>query len=358
MHLSAFVAATLVFFVTVGAQAQTVAPATQPPSPAPRRAPPAPPPLGHMPIIDFVVTFTQPAYYSNSSQLPSYDPVDLGGTVRIPVTRRLNLIFDRITEGVLNQPSEASFIGPSPGTVRILPKNTRDVVLQYHATYAFNNQLTMDIGDSFRHRVFSSGTGNGFAFNTNISAQPFPYTLSSTEQHFAYLAFTYVTKPWKALLNSRFAVNETGNGQNVDHHVAVLCIPANVALGATGCAGKTPAQVGYLDEHPGLSKYYLATHGISWLVPVDPRRGTTFLLSERWGYLNFSENIGAPYRWNSALTYQLSKHFSPGFTLALSHADYHSSSKQNMPFTAPNSIHIGSWDIAGAFHVDTNSWFR
>ncbi len=330
------------------------------------------PKLSHLPIIDFVVTFTQPAYYTNMSQLPAYDPIDLGGTVRIPITRKLNLFFDRITEGTLNQPLERSAVY-TPGVPVVIgtpctvaacsftaSKDSRDVILQYHATYAFDRFISMDIGDSFRHRIFASGAGTpplqGFPLRTNISAQPFPYTLSSTEHHFGYLGFSYTTKPVKELLRSTFVFSETLDRQNVDHHVAIFCNAGNVALGQFGCTA--PNTVGYLDENPKQDTYYETTQGISMIVPVDPKHGTSFLLNERWGYLNFYENATAPYRWDSALTYQLSKRFSPGFTLALRHSDFHSSATQSTPFTSPNAIHVGSWDIIGTFHLDLNSVFH
>jgi hypothetical protein len=352
---------------------QPSVPAVRPPA----RPAPAPTPLSHLPIIDFVVTFTQPGVYNNTpavqgtagvNQLVNYDPIDLGGSVRIPVTRKINLFFDRITEGTLNQPLERAYVaipGTVPGTpctvavcVPSYSRATRDVLLQYHGTYTFDRFLTMDVGNSFRHRIFSYGTGLNGAFNTNISSQPFPYTLSSTEHHFSYLGFTYVTKPIKELFRSSFALSETLDVQNVDHHVAVLCSAGNIANGATGCAGKTAAQVGYLDEFPGKDKYYETTQGVTWILPVDVRRGVTFTLNERWGYLNFYENAVSPYRWNSALTYQLAKRFSPGFTLAMRHSDFHASSTQSAPFTSPNSIHVASWDLIGTFRFDTNSLFH
>lgn len=327
------------------------------------------PPLSHLPIIDFVVTFTQPAYYSSTpavqaaipsggvNQLPAYDPIDLGGTVRIPVTRKLNLFFDRITNGPINQPLERSFLGPTPGTVVNFPRDTRDVILQYHATYAFDRFVSMDVGNSFRHRIWATAPGPNGTLNT-ISAQPFPYTLASQEHHFSYLGFTYTAKPWKEFLRSTFVFSETLDVQNVDHNVAILCTAAMIAGSLNQCAGRLPNQVGYLDENPGKAKYYETTQGISWIVPVDPRRGVSFLMNERWGYLNFYENTPQPYRWTTAFVTQLSKRFSPGFTLAMRHTDYHSSPTQGTPFTAPNVIHVGSWDLIGTFHVDTNTFFH
>jgi hypothetical protein len=341
-------------------------PPQAPPAPRPATRPaPAPAPLSHLPVIDFVATFTQPAYYGNrnppggvvpnASPINNYDPIDLGGTVRIPVTRKLNLLFDRITEGTLNQPLECVIIAGGPPNTRTCPAVSRDILLQYHATYAFDRFVTMDVGDSFRHRVFNSGA-------SGVSAVPFPFTVSSTEHHFAYLGVSYAAKPMKELLNTTFIFSITGDAENVDHHVAVLCSAGNRALGAN-CAGLANNQVGYIDQNPRQSVYYETTQGVTALVPLDIRHGTTLTLNERWGALNFYENaafnggISAPYRWNSALTYQLNKRFSPGMTLALRHSDFHAI-PQGAPFPVPNAIHVGSWDIIGTFHVDTNTFFH
>jgi len=309
-------------------------------------------PVGHWPVIDFVATFTQPANYVNMSQLPAYDPVDLGGTVRIPVTRKINLFFDRITEGTINEPLDRVLQGG--GTV--LPKDTRDIILQYHGTYAFDRFVTMDIGHSFRHRVWASPAGPNGTLNV-ISAQPFPFTLQSQEHHYSYAGFTYVTKPWKEFMHSVFALNETVEVQNVDHNVAILCTAAMVTTNLNKCGGRAVGQVGYLDENPGKSKYYETTQGVTWIWPIDPRHKVTFLMNERWGALNFYENAPFPYRWNSALVYQINKTFSPGFTLALRHQDLHQI-PQGAPFAFPNAIHVGSWDVIGTFHLDTNTWFH
>jgi hypothetical protein len=335
---------------TTVAQPQTVAPATVAQVPSPRPAPTAspaakgPPPISHLPIIDFVATFTQPAYYGSSANIKGYDPLDLGGTVRIPVTRNFSLLFDRITEGTINQPLECVI----QGGARVCSSDSRDILLQYHGLYTFNRYLSVDIGDSFRHRIWNSGA-------SGVSNVPFPYSVSSTEHHFAYLGFNYTTKPFKELLNSTFVFSETLDAQNVDHHVGVLCTAANKALGAN-CTGLAATQVGYLDERPNQNVYYETTQGVSMIIPVDVKRGVAMLLNERWGALNFYENAVFPYRWNSALTYQLSKRFSPGFTLALRHSDYHAI-PQGAPFAFPNAIHVGSWDVIGTFHVDTNTFF-
>jgi hypothetical protein len=350
------------------------------------------PPLSHLPIIDFVVTFTQPAYYGNRNALPiggtsvinGYSPVDVGGTFRIPVTRKFNLLFDRITEGTLNQPLECVLqqnpAVPGNAAVRVCPQATRDILLQYHATYAFDRYVTLDVGDSFRHRIWTNGTGSvstvPYLCNNNGQTFAANCTISSTEHHFGYAGLTYTTKPYRNLWGSAFSFALTGDRQNVDHHVAVQCTAANLPPSKTalppaqlhGCpATAAPLLVGYFDENPNTSAYYETTQGVTWILPVDPKHGTTFTLNERWGALNFYENpgvfpgfgttIGQPYRWASALTYQLSKRFSPGFTLALRHSDFHSLATQGTPFVQPNSIHVGSWDVIGTFHVDTKTFF-
>jgi hypothetical protein len=334
---------------TTVAQPQAAAPATVAQVPSPRPAPTAspaakgPPPISHLPIIDFVATYTQPAYYGLNSQLKGYDPVDLGGTVRIPVTRKLNLLFDRITEGTINQPLECVI----QGGARVCSNDSRDILLQYHALYTFDRFWSVDLGDSFRHRVWNTNA-------SGVSAVPYPASINSQEHHFAYLGFNYTTKPFKALLNSTFVLSETLDAQNVDHHVGTLCPtvvapPRSITCGANGT-------IGYVNENTTQNVYYETTQGVSMITPIDVKRGVTLLVNERWGALNFYENAVFPYRWNSALTYQLSKRFSPGFTLAVRHSDYHAI-PQGAPFTFPNAIHVGSWDVLATFHVDTNTFF-
>jgi len=347
------------------------------------------PPLSHLPIIDFVVTFTQPAYYGSrpgpgvpvTGPTNQYDPLDLGGTVRIPVTRKFNLFFDRITEGTLNQPLECVIQPAVPGgaAARACPSDSRDILLQYHGTYAFDRFVSLDLGDSFRHRIWTNG-GNGvstvpYLCNNNGqstgSPPPGNCSVSSTEHHFGYGTLSYTTKPIRNWWNSVFVFSETVEHQNVDHHVGMVCSAALIATLHQAANQLTcpngNGNVGYYDENPNTSAYWETTQGISWILPVDARHGVTLLTNERWGALNFYENpgiignfgttIGVPYRWNSALTMQLSKRFSPGFTLAMRHSDFHSV-PQGTPFVAPNAIHVGSWDLIGTFHVDTNTFFH
>jgi hypothetical protein len=421
--VAAFAAAALIISVASGAYAQTTAPADQtvtPAAPAPAAGPavpapdkpivaapvsdpviaqgtpparrPAPKPTpfrAWYPVIDVVVTFTQPAYYGNRNAVPTtglspvnlYDPLDVGGTVRIPVTPKLNFLFDRITEGTINQPLECVLQAAAPNppglpAARVCPSDSRDIILQYHGTYAFDRFVTLDVGDSFRHRIWTNG-GNGVSTvpylcnNSGRSTGP-NCTVSSTEHHYGYAGLTYTTKPWKELWNSVFALTETVGRQNIDHHVGMVCSAALVgALNAAGAGSQLTCpngngNVGYYDENPRQSQYWTTTQGITWLLPLDVRRGVTLSVNERWGTLNWYENptilptfgttIGEPYRWNSANAIQLSKRFSPGFTLAMRHQDYHSV-PQGTPFAPPNAIHVGSWDVIGTFHFDSKTWF-
>src|ERR1700736_1632604 len=170
-----------------------------PPRPAPRPAPKATP-FSYMPVIDVVVTFTQPAYYGNRNAIPAtglspvnlYDPLDVGGTVRFPITRKFNLLFDRITEGTRTQPLECVLQAAAPGgpAGRVCPSATRDILLQYHATYAFDRYVTLDVGDSFRHRIWNNGASGvsrtPYLCNNNGQSTGPNCSVSSTEHHFGY----------------------------------------------------------------------------------------------------------------------------------------------------------------------------
>ena len=78
---------------------------------------------------------------------------------------------------------------------------------------------------------------------------------------------------------------------------------------------------------------------------------------ETWGALNFYENALFPYRWNSAITEQITKRFSPNFSLSMNHQDYHQI-PQGAPESYPNDIHVGAWNIFADFHLDLNQMFH
>ncbi len=317
---------------------------------------PAATPLGHLPIIDITTVYTQPGVYGPNmpgtpaqvhNQAKIYDPLDVGGTVKIPITSTTSASFDRLVEGTLNQPLERVLYNGEP----VFAGDTRDVILQYRIDQQIK-RFTVEAGLSFRHRLFAEPAITG-ANTSGVSNVPFPYSNSSSEHHYGYLGVTYTTPPIPGFLHSSFAFSETGDAQNVDHHVGTLCSAAAAKEGI--CA--TPGTIYYVDENPGKQRYYESTQGVTWIVPVDIRHGTSFTLNDRWGALNFYENAPFPYLWNSALTYQLNKRFSPGFTLSLRHSDYHAE-EQGAPFLYPNAIHVASWDVIGTFHLDLNTLFR
>jgi len=397
---AAMAAAALVVAGTAAAQAQSAGPVAQM-SPAPSASPAGssspgqsttpgntPPNAGgaqqvasrpaftpFAPVIDIQPVFTQPAYYSTPAQIKGYDPLDVGGSVRIPITRRFNLVFDRLVEGTLNQPLGCILQPAEPGAraTEACPADSRDVILQYHATYAITRNLTADLGDSFRHREWNSNASgvSSVPYNCNNNGQSTGSncTTSSTEHHYAYLGFTYQTTPMRDFFNSSFAFNITGDAQNVDHHVAIQCTAANQRFlpGVAAQCGTAPTTyIVYYDENPSLNRNYETTQGVTWILPIN--HGTSIVTNERWGALNFYENptligpfgttVGEPYRWTSALAITVNKRFSPGFTLGLRHQDYHGVTTQQTPFVSPNALHVGSWDVIGTFHVDTGSWFH
>ena len=252
------------------------------------------------------------------------------------------------------------------------PGVSRDIILQDRADWQFSRQLLVEAGLSFRHRLYAND-GSG------VSSVPFlcangglstgaGCTVSSTEHHYGYLGFTYTTKPWKELWYSTFALNLTGDAQNVDHHVAVTCSAQSIHYGAVGCpALANTALVGYLDENSSQDRYYETTQGVTWNIPVDRKHKVTFSDRFRWGALNFYENQPFPFRWAAANDFILTKVFSQGFSLALRRSDYHTVEMGTVgvdglapfgTFLSPNAIHVASWDLLGSFHLDTNSWFH
>ena len=351
----------------------TAAPATlaQAPAPTPRS-----PSFSYFPVIDIVTTFSQPGvpfnngYYNhaNGNQYHSYDPLDVGGTIRLPVTRYFYFAFDRITEGTVNQAVER-VINTNPVThvaSVVYPGVSRDIILQYRGDLQLGKYVVVEAGDSFRHRLYAND-GSG------VSSVPYDCagghyasgcTVSSTEHHFAYLGFTFTTPPIMALLRSTFAFNLTGDAQNVDHNVGTRCTAGNVTDHLFGCT--VAGNVGYIDENPSQNRVYETTQGVTWTIPVDVKHGLSVSGRERWGALNFYENQPFPFRWATAFDAIITKRFSPGFTLALRHSDYHTIMMGTTgvnglapfaTFLSPNAIHVASFDVLGTFHIDTGSWF-
>jgi hypothetical protein len=339
-----------------GAPAPAPSPTVAPAGPAgasestPRRdsAPPAAT-FGHLPIIDISPVFTQPLDYTNSSQLKGFQSIDFNGTVRIPVVRNFSLIFDRVIGGTLDVPLARVLI-PIPGhpSEAVYPGVSRDIVLFYHGTAVFRKYLVLDVGDAFRHREYNSG-GSG------VSAVPFPTSVSSTEAHWAYAGLTYTTHPIAELFNTSFFASEQVEEQNVDHNVGILCTAALVAGHADNCLA--PGTAGVVDEHPGQSKYYTTQQTVGLNIPLGGPKGALLSVQDGWGALSWYENAPFPYRYSGIEQAILSKRFNSVFSLALRARQYFQL-EQGAPFPSPNVIHLGSVDVIGTFHVDTNSLFH
>jgi hypothetical protein len=329
------------------------------------QAAPAARPVSHMPILDIVPTDTIPLYYHTQQQLKGFDGFDVGGTVRIPVTRWFSLQFDRQVGGTLDQPftyGAPTTANPNAGAAN----NTRDVVLLYHGTFRLSKNVSLDIGDGFRHRLWASGasttpennplTTNPNAQASGVSTSAWPLTYSSTEAHYGFAGLSFSTAPIAELWGTVFSASEQVEAQNVDHHVGIDCTAGDIADGLYACTGLLPGQSGVKDEDPAQTRYYTTTQTVAAAIPIDRRKnGASFSVTEVWGYLNWYENANFPYRWSSAITYLVQKKFNNVFTLGVRVRDYHQD-PQGAPEAFPATIHVGSIDILGTFHIDTNSF--
>jgi hypothetical protein len=297
-------------------------------------------PVGHLPVIDVVPVFTQPLDYANRSQIHHYQPLDVGGTVRIPITHDFSLFFDRVIGGTLDVPLARE--GP------ILPGYSRDILLLYHGTYTLHKYLTFDVGYAFRHRAYNNDT-------SGVSGAPFPATISSTEGHYGIAGVSYATHPVRGLLNSVFTFTEQVQTQAVDHDVAIVCTAAQVQAGVDHCAA--PGLGGLLDENPHQNRYYTTSQTAAVTLPIDVKHGVVLSYSDLWGALSWYENAPFPYRYTGVEQLLLAKRFNPVFSLALRARQYYQV-PQGAPFPAPSVIHLGSLDAVASFHVDLNQVFH
>ncbi|HTJ27729.1 MAG TPA: hypothetical protein VMA36_16350 [Candidatus Limnocylindria bacterium] len=316
--------------LSTAAQAQSVPAATPTPPPKAKheRKLQQSAAFSHLPVLDVVPIFTQPAPFDTAAQTKGYDPVDVGGSVQIPLAPKLSYSFDRIVESIFNQASQRVLIDGVP----TYPALSRDAILVNRLDYQLSPELTLEGGSSFRHREQAA---------SGVSGAPFPATVSSSEAHYAYLSATYTTVPIHALGGSRFLFSIMGERQPVDHNVAVL-------------SGGT---VHYIDENPHQNAYYESTQQVGVIVPVDPRHGFTFSAREAWGAINFYENAPFPWRWSSSATLAITKKFNNFFSLTMrqQNAVY---AIQGSPFPTPNALHSETIDVLGDFHFDLNALAR
>jgi hypothetical protein len=148
-----------------------------------------------------------------------YDPIDVGGTFRLPITPNFSASFDRVVEGTLNVPDARVTNAAHAYVYNVF---SRDVVLVTRLDEQFK-RLPFEEGLYFRHRIVGG---------TQTSNNPRPPTIASREAHYAYVGVTYASAPIRRLLNSFITLNINADVQTIDHHVAT----------ATGVIDENPSQ--------------------------------------------------------------------------------------------------------------------
>lgn len=332
-------------------------PAPRPQEPGPAVAPPrgapqnAPRKFGHFPIIDIIPVFSDPQFYTvgpiTKTGQPAvnplknagvgYDPLDVGGTFKLPITPALSASFDRVVEGTLNVPDARV---TNAAHAYVYNVYSRDVVIVTRLDEQFA-RLQFEEGLYFRHRI---------AGGSQTSNNPLLPTIASREAHVGYAGVTYATGgvPW--LLNSFITLNIDADTQAVDHHVGCLLKTLD-GVAATCPKGNT---TGFIDENPAQNRVWETDQYVQLTIPVDKKHGVTLLGQDRWGALNFYENAPFPYRWTTSQTYLLSKRFNRVFSLSLRVRDQWAVASGS-PYVKPDAQHNGTIDILADFKVDTNS---
>jgi hypothetical protein len=365
------------FAATAGASAQTIAqaspvaapapsptpagsaasPSPGPQAPGPAAAPPrapaasGPAKFGHLPIIDIIPVFTDPQFYTVAPIAKNgqpavnplknggvgYDPLDVGGTFKLPITPVLSASFDRVVEGTLNVPDARVTNATHAYVYNVY---SRDVVLVTRLDEQFK-RLQIEEGLYFRHRI---------AGGSQTSNNPLLPTIASREAHYGYVGVTYATGgiPW--LLNSFITFNINADTQAVDHHVGCL-LKTLEGVAATCPKGNT---TGVIDENPGQNRVWETDQYVQLTIPVDKKHGLTLVGQDRWGALNFYENAPFPYRWTTSQTYLLTKRFNRVFSLSLRARDQWAVASGS-PYVKPNAQHNGTIDVLADFKIDTNT---
>jgi hypothetical protein len=339
--------------------------------------------VSHYPVIDIIPIYTD-ELLQNSKPGRTFDHFDVGGTVKIPISTRLSVSFDRSVGGTLNTAAERT-LSPTTGAPTFNAES-RDVVLVYRADWQFSPNWLLEGGLQFRHRAYAgcepttanapdcSLSAASVSSNSGISAVPFPYTNSSTEAHWGYLGLTYVTRPIQDLKGVQFAFNVTGDDQRMDPNVAVLCTAATTQKAYPGsaavpCAGHVhqiilvPEDDLQTNGTPYLNQanYLESTQYVAAIIPFT--HGITGVVNYTWGALNFYENQEFPWRWADAMTYSVTDKFNPFVAFTLRWKTLHQDA-QNIPYACgpvpgcTNTVHVGAFDAYFTFHVDTGAWFH
>jgi len=394
-------------------------------------------PFSRMPVIELTPDLTEPVYIPNNSPLQyttnasnhnvpntanslsslnDYQQFDVGGLIRLPVFRWVQLGFDRQVGGTIDQTA----VGNGANTVTnsattgsnvatackcnaslIGSGNSRDITLLYHAIFKLPVKgVALDVGDAFRHRVFADD-GNGVsgaplyltptASTSPTAAFVAPYgTYASTEAHYAFAALTYTTPPIRELHGLTLAFTEQGSAQNVDHHVGdnFICTTPGIVANVNSypyATNNNPELVcpgvgkeAYIDENPSRNRYYTSTETVTANLPLDrSKNGSNFIVTETTGALNWYENYPIPFKWASQTTATLSKRFNPIFSVAIRYRQQVEDDNGSFyipngtistggerevsvigtPYGYPSTQRVGSIDVIGTFHIDTNTLF-
>jgi hypothetical protein len=327
---------------------------------SPRTAGPAPAaPFGHLPVIDIIPIFTDPQFYTvpkiGKNGQPTtnplvngkvgYDPVDVGGTFKLPITPNFSAALDRVVEGTLNVPNAAvTNTVTTEGkktTTTSYPTYSRDSVLVYRLDEQYK-RLQIEEGLYFRHRI---------AGGSSTSDNPLLPTIASTEAHYGYVGLTYVSPgvPW--LLNSFLSLNINADTQSVDHHVACLLTTFEGVAATCPKGNKT----GAINENKLQDRIWETDQYVQLTVPIDRKHGVNFSAQDKWGALNFYENSPFPYRYTTSQTYLFTKRFNRVFALTLRDRDQWTVQGLPSPYLKPNAQHNGSIDVLADFKVDLNN---
>lgn len=336
------------------APAPTVPPVPAPVGPAitpPRTVTSRAAPFGHYPIIDIIPIYTQPEFFdaratTTKPVVPKvlnnagtgYDPLDVGGTIKIPITPAISAAFDRVVEGTLAAPNARV---TNAEHAYVYPVFSRDALL----VERLDEQLarfTLEEGLAFRHRIVGG---------TNTSNNPFPPTVSSTEAHYGYVGLSYATAPVAWLHGTFVTLNITADTQAIDHHVG--CRETVFTSGNF----TAPCVAGVFDPNPSQNRVWETDQYVQLTVPIDRKNGLTATAQDRWGALNFYENAAFPYRYTTSQTYLFTKRFNRVLAVSMRLRDQWTV-PSGAPYVRPNAQHNGTVDLLADFKLDTNTFLH
>ena len=277
---------------------------------------------GHLPVITFSPVATW-AIAQNSLGTPTNPaiegPIELTGSVTIPIYKGLSATYDRIAGG----PIYFTFAGVSIGGQPFQAGSVRDNIDQWRLDGVVNKSLTVEGGLRFRHRLRGSGASND-------NSQP-----HSTEYHEGYVGLTY-TSPYLKPIRSLFVVNVTG-------------ITANHNPSPNTLAGLPPGQ------DIGNKREYGASEAVTLVTPIAPKGGVTITSTYVHGQLEEFEDQPFPYAYNITL-FSLIKTINPYVGVQVGYQNIWQQ-RQGAPFPLPSVIHGAEFTTQVDLHLDFNKLF-